>query len=264
MLMEVKNTIKIMRLSFKYNLMRLMENNVAFLTSILMMIFNNASFIIQWITIFSIKEVIGSYTLNDVMLFWAVTSGAFGITHIFFNGVTKIPEYIEQGKLDAYITMPKDVLCQVATSSMEPSAFGDLLYGYIALIIFNFSIRNLFLYTFLIIFGGLIYTAFMVIYYSLTFKYLRSNYLTDSLRDVFINLSLYPDVIFNKVVKIVAFSLVPSGFAAWVPVHILLEFRLSWLFYLIVFTITIIILAFYVFNKGLKNYSSSNLMGARS
>ena len=264
MLMEVKNNLKIMFLSFKYNLMRLMENNVAFLTSIVMMIFNNASFIIQWVTIFSIKEAIGTYTLNDVMLFWAVCSGAFGITHIFFNGIPKIPEYIEQGKLDAYITMPKDVLCQVATSSLEPSAFGDLIYGYIALIIFNYSLKNLLLYTVLIIFGGLIYAAFMTIYYSLTFKYMRSNYLTDSLRDVFINLSLYPDVIFNKVVKIIAFSFIPSGFATWVPVHLLMEFRLIWLFYLIVFTVTIIILAFYVFNKGLRSYSSSNLMGARS
>ncbi len=264
MLTEVKNNLKIMFLSLKYNLMRLMENNVAFMTSIIMMIFNNASFIIQWITIFSIKEVIGNYTLNDVMLFWAVTSGAFGITHIFFNGVTRIPEYIEQGKLDAYITMPKDVLCQVATSSLEPSAFGDLIYGYLALIIFNFSLKNLLLYSVLIIFGGLIYAAFMAIYYSLTFKYIRSNYLTDSLRDVFINLSLYPDVIFNKVIKFLAFSLIPSGFASWVPVHILLEFRLSWLFYLIIFTGTLIIIAFYVFNRGLKRYSSSNLMGARS
>ena len=56
MLMEVRSNLKIMFLSFKYNLMRAMENNVAFMTSVIMMIFNNASFIIQWITIFSIKE----------------------------------------------------------------------------------------------------------------------------------------------------------------------------------------------------------------
>ena len=264
MLMEVRSNLKIMFLSFKYNLMRAMENNVAFMTSVIMMIFNNASFIIQWITIFSLKEVIGSYTLNDVMLFWAISSGAFGVTHIFFNGIPKIPDYIEHGKLDAYLTMPKNVLCSVATSSLEPSAFGDLLYGYIALIIFNFSIRNLFLYTFLIIFGGLIYAAFMVIYYSLTFRFIRSGYFADSLRDVFLNLSLYPDVIFNKVLKVLAFSFIPSGFAVWIPVHMILDFNLLSLLYVILFTIGIIILAFFTFNRGLRNYSSSNLMDARS
>ena len=104
----------------------------------------------------------------------------------------------------------------------------------------------------------------MVVYYSLTFKYIRSNYFAESLRDVFLNLSLYPDVIFSKVLKILAFSLIPSGFAVWIPVYMLLDFKLKYMLYVILFTIGIITLAFYVFNKGLKNYSSSNLMDARS
>ena len=120
MLTAVKNNIKIMFLSVKYNLMRCMENNVAFITSVIMMIFNNASFIIQWLTIFAIKESVGAYSLNDIMLFWAVSSGSFGLAHILFNGVHNLPNYIEEGKLDAYITMPKNILCYVATSSLEP------------------------------------------------------------------------------------------------------------------------------------------------
>ena len=143
MLTVVKSNLKIMFLSIKYNLMKCMENNVAFMTSIIMMIFNNATFIIQWLTIFAVKETIGGYTMNDVMLFWAVSSGAFGLAHILFAGVNRIPEYIEEGKLDVYLTMPKNPLCYVATSSTEPSAWGDLIYGYLALIIFNFSLENL-------------------------------------------------------------------------------------------------------------------------
>ena len=99
MLTEAKNNLKVMFLSFKYNLMRQMENKVAFLTSVIMMIFNNATFIIQWITIFSLKDFIGGYTFKDVMLFWAIASGSFGLAHTLFNGAYKIPEYIEQGKL---------------------------------------------------------------------------------------------------------------------------------------------------------------------
>ena len=142
MLTAVKGNLKIMFLSIKYNLMKCMENNVAFATSVIMMIFNNATFIVQWLTIFAFKETIGEYTLSDVMLFWAISSGAYGLTHIFFNGLNRLPEYIEEGKLDAFLTMPKNPLCYVATSSTETSAFGDLLYGYLALIIFNFSLKN--------------------------------------------------------------------------------------------------------------------------
>lgn len=264
MLTEVRNNIKVMFISVKYNLMKAMENNVAFMTSVIMMIFNNASFIIQWLTIFAVKESLGTYTLNDVMLFWAISSGAFGLCHILFYGINKMPEYIETGKLDAYLVMPKNTLCSIATSALEPSAFGDLIYGYLALIIFNFSIKNILLYTVLIVFGALIYAAFIAILNTLTFYIYRSSILTDALADVFLNGSLYPDVIFSRFVKIVFMTIIPAGFASWIPVHLIMEFSLVKFFILIGFTAFIVSLAFYFFNRGLKSYSSSNLMGARS
>jgi len=263
MLTEAKNNLKIMFLSIKYNFMKSMENHAAFLTSVIMMIFNNATFIIQWITIFSIKETMGGYTLNDVMLFWAIASGSLGLSHLLFFGVSKIPDYIEEGKLDAYLTQPKNVLCSVITSSLDPSALGDVLYGFIALIIFNFSIKNLIIYPILIIFGCLIYTSMCIIYLSLTFKYTRSSYFTEAIRDVFINLSLYPDVIFPNIIKFLAYTLIPSGLAIWIPVHIIMNFTISKLLILIGSTIFIILLAFYTFNRGLKKYTSSNLVSAR-
>lgn len=264
MLTAVKGNLKIMFLSIKYNLMKCMENNVAFLTSVIMMIFNNASFIIQWITIFAVKESIGGYSLNDVMLFWAVSAGSYGLTHIFFNGINRIPEYIEEGKLDVYLTMPKNPLCYVATSSTEPSAIGDLIYGYLALIIFNFSIRNILLYTVLIIFGALIFASIIVIFNSFTFYFYRFSYVTEAMKSALLNSSLYPDVIFSRAIKIIFFTLVPSGLACWIPVHLLMEFNLVKLLILIGATILFVVLAFVIFHRGLRNYSSSNLMGART
>ena len=175
-----------------------------------------------------------------------------------------MPEYIEEGKLDAYLTMPKNTLCYIATSSLEPSAFGDLLYGYIALIVFNFSISNIILYTFLILFGGLIYISFVSIFNTLTFYFYRSSVITDALRDAMISSSLYPDIIFNRFVKIIFFTLIPTAFAVWIPVHIIMEFSIIKLLIVIGFTIFIVSLAFFLFHIGLKSYSSSNLMGARS
>lgn len=264
MLTAVKGNLKIMFLSIKYNLMKCMENNVAFATSVIMMIFNNATFIIQWLTIFAIKESIGGYNLNDVMLFWAISAGAYGLAHIFFNGVNKLPEYIEEGKLDAFLTVPKNTLCYVATSSTEPSAWGDLLYGYIALIIFNFSIKNILLYTVLIIFGALIYASTICIFNTLTFIFYKSSDFTEVIKSALLNSSLYPDVIFGRTVKIIFFTIVPSGFACWIPVHLIMDFNPISLLVLIITSIIYVSLSFFLFHKGLKRYSSSNLMGARS
>lgn len=264
MLTAVKGNLKIMLLSIKYNLMKCMENNVAFLTSVTMMVFNNATFIIQWLTIFAVKETIGGYTLNDVMLFWAISAGAYGLAHIFFNGINRIPDYIEEGKLDVYLTMPKNPLCYVATSSTDPSAIGDLIYGYLALIIFNFSIKNLLLYTFLIVCGAFIYASIIVIFNSFTFFFYRFSYVTEAMKSALLNSSLYPDVIFSRGIKIIFFTLVPSGLACWIPVHLLMDFSLLKLLILIGSTILYVVLAFVIFHRGLRNYSSSNLMGART
>ena len=68
MLMAVKNQIKVLMLSVKYNIMKQMVNKVTFVTNILFMILNNASFIIQWIILFSLKDEIGGYTMKEVLL----------------------------------------------------------------------------------------------------------------------------------------------------------------------------------------------------
>lgn len=264
MLTAVKGNLKLMYLGIKYNTMKCMENKVAFATSVIMMIFNNATFIIQWLTIFAIRETIGGYTLNDVMLFWAIAAGAFGLAHVLFNGINKIPEYIEEGKLDAFLTTPKNPLCYVVTSSTEPSSWGDLIYGYIALCIFNFSIKNILLYTILIIFGALIYASIICIFNTLTFVFYKSSEVTGVITSALLNSSLYPDVIFGRAVRIIFFTIVPSGFACWIPVHLLMSFNLGNFIILIVATIIFVTTAFVLFNKGLKRYSSSNLMGARS
>ena len=50
MLMEVKNQLNVSLLSIKYALMREMLNKTTFISHIVFMILNNASFIIQWIS----------------------------------------------------------------------------------------------------------------------------------------------------------------------------------------------------------------------
>ncbi len=77
MLTEVKNQIKVMFLSLKYNIMKQMINKVTFITNIVFMVLNNASFIVQWIILFSLKDNIGGYTINQVVLLWGLASSTY-------------------------------------------------------------------------------------------------------------------------------------------------------------------------------------------
>lgn len=243
--------------------MRQMTNRVSFLMNIGFMILNNATFIIQWLLLFTLKEDIGGYGFKDIMLLWALCASTYGLSHIFFQNSNALPYMIMNGKLDAFLVQPKNVLLSVITSGTNVSAIGDLIYGYMLLSIFNFSIGNLLLFTYFSIMGACIFTACTVITGSIGFWLKRSDMLTESLNNIMINFSTYPDGIFKGVVRLLLYTLVPVGMYIYLPVHVILHFNLRNLLIVTGFTIFIIMIAFVIFYRGLRRYSSSSLMGAR-
>lgn len=263
MLTAVKNQLKISVLSVKYALMREMLNKVTFITNTIFMILNNASFIIQWIVLYSLKDSIGGYTFKQVLLLWGIAASTYGVAHFFFKNAFSLSDTITNGKLDAYLVQPKNVLLSAITMDVEASALGDLIYGYIMLIIYGININNFLLFTILSIFGGLIMVNVTVILGSLSFWFNKAEALADIGGRLMVNFATYPEGIFKGITKILLFTIIPVGVINFLPVRILTEFNIY--YFLIIMTVTIIttILAFVVFNKGLKRYSSSNLMIAR-
>lgn len=263
MLMGVKNQIKVIILAIKYNIMRQMTNKVTFISNIIFMILNDASFIIQWIILFSIRDEIGGYTIKEVLLIWGMAANTFAISHILFYKVFEMPQLIIDGKLDSFLVQPKNVFLSVITSDTSISAIGDLIYAYICLIIYGFTIKNFILFIFFSITGAIIVTAFAGIVGSLCFWITKGDMLVDSLTSIMTNFATYPGTIFKGIIKIIIYTIIPVGIANYMPVDVILNFEIGKFLYIIFFTIIITILAFIIFNKGLKRYSSANLMGAK-
>lgn len=261
--MEVKNQIKVTMLSIKYNIMRQMTNKVTFLSNIVFMILNDASFIIQWIILFSIRNEIGGYTIKEVLLLWGLAACTFGISHIFFYKAFEIPDLIINGKLDTFLVQPKNVFLSVITSDSSISAIGDLIYGYICLVLYGITLKNIILFTLFSVTGAIIITAFVSIVGSLCFWITKGDMIADSLSNIMTNFATYPGTIFKNVVKLIMYTVIPVGIANYLPIEIILNFNISNFIFVIAFTILITILAFAIFNKGLKRYSSSNLMSSR-
>ena len=65
MLTAVKNQVRVCVLSVKYNIMREMLNKVTFLTNILFMMLNNATFIVQWVILLRLKDNVGGYKMEE-------------------------------------------------------------------------------------------------------------------------------------------------------------------------------------------------------
>ena len=117
MLMVVKNNFKLIFSYLKLNLKKEYEYKTSFFLKIVMMILNNAFFILQWIIVFSIVDSIGGYGFNEVLLLWAISAGSYGVAHLFFNSAFSVGELIYNGKLDVYLTQPKNLLINVCCSS---------------------------------------------------------------------------------------------------------------------------------------------------
>lgn len=260
MLTEAKNQIKVSLLSIKYATMREMLNKWTFSMNVLFMILNNATFIIQWIILFSLKEDVGGYTLKQVLLLWGIAASTFGFSHFFFKRSYSLSETITNGKLDSYLVQPKNVLLAAITSDVEPSAIGDTLYGYIMLIVSGFSIPKFLLFTLFSICGGFIITAFAIILASFSFWFTKTDSLADTGNSMMTHFATYPDGIFKGAIRILFFTIIPVGVVNYIPVWVISNFDLKLTFVVIGATILSILLAYSIFYAGLKKYSSSNLM----
>lgn len=199
MLMAVKNQMRVCALAVKYNIMREMLNKVTFLTNILFMMFNNATFIVQWVILLRLREDVGGYTMREVMLLWGLAASSFGLSHLLFSRVFSLPELIVNGKLDAYLVQPKNVLLSVMTSATSASAIGDFLYGLVLICIFCFSVRRLLLFLLFTVTGALIMTNFALLMGSLTFWFVRAEMLGSNIVASAITFATYPDGIFHGV-----------------------------------------------------------------
>ena len=263
MLTSVKKELRICLLSVKYNIMREMLNKVSFLTNVLFMMFNNATFIIQWIILFRLKEDIGGYTMREVMLLWGLCSSSYGVSHILFARVFSLHEVIINGKLDAYLVLPKNVLLSVLTSSTSTSAIGDALYGLLLLFVFCFSIERFFLFLLFSITGAVIITAFALLMGSLSFWFVRADMFGKNMVNSMVGFSTYPDGIFKGGTRFLLYLVIPVGMSIYQPVHIMLNFDAGRFLTVCGYTFLLTAAAVFVFYRGLRRYASGNLMEAK-
>ena len=260
MLQAVKNQLRVTIKTIKYGLMREMINKTSFIMNIVFMILNNASFIIQWIVIYSIKEDVGGYTFNQVLLLWAIAASTYGFSHFIFKKAYSLSDVITNGKLDSFLVQPKNVLISVITTDIEVSALGDILYGYIVLVISGATLTRFLLFTLFSITGAIIITDIAVFLGSLSFWIGKSDMMADTGNNLMTSFATYPDGIFKGISRIILLTIIPVGLTAYFPVWIMTEFNLMLTLVILFITAILTIVTFIIFYRGLRRYSSSNLM----
>ncbi len=261
--MGVKNHLKLIGSYFKLNVKKEWKYKPSFFMQIIMMILNDLFFIIQWYIIFRLVDNIGGYGFNETMLLWAVAAGGFGFSHAFFYGAWNIRNIVYDGKLDVFLTQPKNVLLNVCCSSTDISAIGDMLYAFIVLAIIGAPWYWYLIMIPAMMVAGLIYVSVYVTYVSLCF-YIKGDAVAKSVEGTLNKSANYPPNIFNTVVKALLFTLIPTFFYTFVPAqYFFITFNIWWVIGSLVVTALWVTIAFVSFKLGLKKYNSGNLMGGR-
>ena len=264
MFMGVKNNLKLIFSYFKLNLKKEWKYKSSFFMQIIMMILNDAFFIIQWYIIFSLVDNIGGYGFNETMMLWAVSAGGYGISHAFFAGAWNLKEVIYEGRMDVFLAQPKNVLINVCCSSTQIAAIGDIAYAYVVLAIIGAPWWWYLAMIPAMIMAGIVYVAVYVTYMSLCFYVKGGDALAKSVEGTINKASQYPPAIFSFGVKALMFTLIPTFFYAFVPVqYFFLSPNLWWIIGSVAVTALWVAIAFFTFNKGLKKYNSGSLMGGR-
>lgn len=248
---------------FKISLKTALDYRASFIIQTVSMILNDIVWIIFWLIIFNKFQNINGWNLNDMILLYAVILTSYGIGGVFYGNRRNISSIIVEGRLDYYLTLPKNILYHVIISKASWYSLGDLLLGIVLAIMFIPLVKAP-LFILLIVLSAIIFISFDILTGSLAFFMENSEETSSTLREGLIAFSSYPLSIYTGLTKILILFIIPAGFVSGIPVQLLKTFDATWLMYTIGFTIVLTIVAVSLFYIGLKKYESGNQLYVRT
>ncbi|MCA0757098.1 ABC-2 family transporter protein [Paenibacillus sp. N4] len=250
--------------SWTLNLAGAMEFRLSFLLTAGMMMINNIVWIVFWGLYFNRFQVLNGWELHDVMMLWAVSAGGFGLMATFFGNASRIANIIATGQLDVYLAQPKPVLLHVLISRMSVSAIGDVLFALLVFAIFgDKSAAGIAKFGLAMAIAAVIFIFFSVIVNCLAFWVGNTEGLSIQLFNALLTFTTYPTSIFKSWGKLVLFAVIPAGFISYLPIGLLREINLPFLIGALAVSALFVACGTLLFYRGLKRYTSGNMMTLR-
>jgi len=257
---------KLFKLHYEYIKVALstaMEYKVNFITQVFAMILNNSVWLVFWWIFFNKFQMLNGWTMEDVILLYSIVTISYGLGGFFFGNRLNISHLIVNGKLDFYLTLPKNILYHILISKSNFYDVGDVIFG-VVLAIISLSLSQVPLFLVFSISSGIIFVAFAILVNSLAFYMGSAESTSKHLFFGTLALSSYPMSIFKGAAKIIILTLIPAGFISGIPISLLKEFNLGWFLVTLGFASLILFLSIKVFHRGLRKYESGNLLYVRT
>ena len=226
---------------------------------------NNGFYLIFWNVVFGISNVqTNDISMKQIYYLWSIPTISYGIVYVLFGGISNISKNIVTGGMDSFLTQPKNIFINIATSRCDFSAFGDLLYG---LVVGIAAVNNISEYILILgysIIGAIIHMTTMTIIRSLAVFLGDIEEMAERYEHTFlITFTVYPQEIFGKIVKFILYTLVPAGYISHLPIRLIFKFNLMNFMVLVIATVVYVLIAIVMFKNILKKYESGNAMALK-
>lgn len=204
------------------------------------------------------------FNVYEVMLGMSIVQFGFSFSECFGRGFDHFSNIIKKGSLDLMLIRPRNIYLQIFGSDIEFSklsrVFGSIVLFVISInhLSFNKSIINIVFLIVLLLTSSLIYLSLYIISACFCFKTIEGlefmNIFTDGSREF----GQYPMGLFKREVLIFFTYLIPIACVNYYPIRYILGYS-NYIMYLIspLFCFVIFIISILLFNKCIKNYTSS-------
>ena len=244
------------------NVIATMGYRANFISKIMLMALNSTVQMFAWTIFFTRFTTLSSWTMQDQLLMISVIWMASCLQQFFAAGVMRLNYYIMSGRLDYYLTMPRNVLWHIAVEKPDIAEIGTIFVALSALLWSGYG-NLFFLYIGCVVLCSMIFFGFHLFLQTLTFYAGEMASSAGILIWMLYDTAYYPQKVFKGLTAIIFKTLVPAYFLGAVPVAIIAHRHYDQIVWLILIAVFFFIGSILFFNQGLKRYESGGLMGTR-
>jgi ABC-2 type transport system permease protein len=232
---------------------------LAALSAVVLMGANNLLFFITFVIYFQNFSSLKGWRLEDIALLIGTTCWAFGLAMFLAGGLRDLANTIASGGLDPYLGRPRHPLPALLLSRSQPSGLGDMAAGVLFwLTLGHRGWADLPLLLLVGTLGAIVVAATATLFQCLAFWMPGAAMLAEELFQMFMMVAYYPEHPFGLAVRVILLTVFPAGFVATMPVEAVRGASPLKVAACAAAALGYTSLAWLVFERGLKRYTSGN------
>lgn len=246
------------------NLRSQWEYRGAFIWQVVAMMINNSVWVVFWTLFFSRFPVLKGWQVTDVLTIWGISASGFGIAHALFGNAWYLPALIMRGQLDAWLLYPRALLPHLILGRTVTTAWGDAIFGYAVYIVFlRPDPLHFCFFVILSLSVALLFVGFSILSGAIAFWIGNAETVAEQWRFSLVTFSTYPSSLFHGAMRLLLFTLIPAGFASYLPIRALKNLSFVDVAWSVLGSIAVFSVGCIFFYVGLRRYESGSLLEMR-